>query len=150
MVVLTFKTSQISFIICAICNIRNKHTPIVRTFWCLLAVSLWVTYSIFFLRAMQGNILNYKLCIMMFLFSGILRIFGSLKSIYYLWHTLTYDLCKPHACLCEPDIWLFWDLVQMSAPNNAPFSGVAEDLKGRAACYKQDWNLGSGSGFRFV
>jgi superfamily I DNA and RNA helicase len=38
----------------------------------------------------------------------------------------------------------------MTGPNKAPFSGVAEDLKGRAACYKQDWNDGFSSGFRFA
>ncbi|CAN6331584.1 unnamed protein product [Urochloa humidicola] len=38
----------------------------------------------------------------------------------------------------------------MTGPNNAPFSGVAEDFKGRAACYKQDWNDGFGSGFRIL
>jgi hypothetical protein len=40
--------------------------------------------------------------------------------------------------------------VQMSGPNKAPFSGVSEDLKGRAACYKQDWNHGFRSGLRFA
>jgi boron transporter len=38
----------------------------------------------------------------------------------------------------------------MSGPNKAPFSGVAEDLKGRAGCYKQDWNHGFRSGLRFA
>ncbi|CAD6341027.1 unnamed protein product [Miscanthus lutarioriparius] len=40
--------------------------------------------------------------------------------------------------------------VQMSGPNKAPFSGVSEDLKGRAACYKQDWNHGFRSGLRIL
>lgn len=38
----------------------------------------------------------------------------------------------------------------MSGPNKAPFSGVAEDLKGRAACYKQDWSHGFRFGLRFA
>ncbi|CAN6336440.1 unnamed protein product [Urochloa humidicola] len=38
----------------------------------------------------------------------------------------------------------------MTGPNKAPFSGVAEDFKGRAACYKQDWDDGFGSGFRIL
>ncbi|XP_066367113.1 boron transporter 4-like [Miscanthus floridulus] len=38
----------------------------------------------------------------------------------------------------------------MSGPNKAPFSGVAEDLKGRAACYKLDWNHGFRSGLRIL
>jgi len=38
----------------------------------------------------------------------------------------------------------------MAGPNKVPFSGVAEDFKGRAACYKQDWNNGFRSGFRFA
>nr|CAB3460393.1 unnamed protein product [Digitaria exilis] len=41
-------------------------------------------------------------------------------------------------------------LVQMTGPNKAPFSGVAEDVKGRAACYKQDWNDGFRSGLRIL
>ncbi|AQK92710.1 boron transporter 4 [Zea mays] len=38
----------------------------------------------------------------------------------------------------------------MSRPNKAPFSGVTEDLKGRAGCYKQDWNHGFRSGLRIL
>ncbi|KAF8727031.1 hypothetical protein HU200_019526 [Digitaria exilis] len=38
----------------------------------------------------------------------------------------------------------------MTGPNKAPFSGVAEDVKGRAACYKQDWNDGFRSGLRIL
>uniref|UniRef100_A0A804NBE7 Bicarbonate transporter-like transmembrane domain-containing protein n=1 Tax=Zea mays TaxID=4577 RepID=A0A804NBE7_MAIZE len=38
----------------------------------------------------------------------------------------------------------------MSGPNKAPFSGVADDLKGRAGCYKQDWNHGFRSGLRIL
>ncbi|PUZ64251.1 hypothetical protein GQ55_3G129200 [Panicum hallii var. hallii] len=38
----------------------------------------------------------------------------------------------------------------MAGPNKAPFSGVAKDFKGRAACYKQDWNNGFHSGFRIL
>jgi len=38
----------------------------------------------------------------------------------------------------------------MAGPNKVPFSGVAEDFKGRAACYKQDWNNGFRSGFRIL
>nr|CAB3464114.1 unnamed protein product [Digitaria exilis] len=41
-------------------------------------------------------------------------------------------------------------LVQMTGPNKAPFRGVAEDVKGRAACYKQDWNDGFRSGLRIL
>ncbi|KAL4309352.1 hypothetical protein GQ457_01G047730 [Hibiscus cannabinus] len=32
----------------------------------------------------------------------------------------------------------------------APFKGIANDVKGRAACYKQDWIAGSRSGFRIL
>ncbi|AQL09799.1 Boron transporter 4 [Zea mays] len=38
----------------------------------------------------------------------------------------------------------------MSGPNKSPFSGVADDLKGRAGCYKQDWNHGFRSGLRIL
>lgn len=41
-------------------------------------------------------------------------------------------------------------LVQMTGPNKPLFSGVAEDVKGRTACYKQDWDDGFRSGLRFV
>ncbi|XP_062179312.1 boron transporter 4-like [Phragmites australis] len=35
-------------------------------------------------------------------------------------------------------------------PKKAPFNGVVEDFKGRAACYKQDWHDGFRSGFRIL
>ncbi|KAL6897889.1 hypothetical protein ACP4OV_006848 [Aristida adscensionis] len=38
----------------------------------------------------------------------------------------------------------------MAKPNTAPFHGVVEDVKGRAACYKQDWQDGFRAGFRIL
>ncbi|ONM36671.1 Boron transporter 4 [Zea mays] len=45
---------------------------------------------------------------------------------------------------------MYCELTEMSGPNKAPFSGVADDLKGRAGCYKQDWNHGFRSGLRIL
>ncbi|CAM0957508.1 unnamed protein product [Alopecurus aequalis] len=35
-------------------------------------------------------------------------------------------------------------------PKKTPFKGVIEDFRGRAACYKQDWQNGFSSGFRIL
>jgi len=61
-------------------------------------------------------------------------------------------VCKTHPWLCLQAHYLIISYlhVQMSGPNKAPFNGVSEDLKGRAACYKQDWNHGFRSGLRFA
>ncbi|AQL09803.1 Boron transporter 4 [Zea mays] len=45
---------------------------------------------------------------------------------------------------------MYCELTEMSGPNKSPFSGVADDLKGRAGCYKQDWNHGFRSGLRIL
>lgn len=56
-------------------------------------------------------------------------------------HCRLYDLCE---------LLFFPSLESVMGNIRGPFKGIITDIKGRSACYKQDWVNGLCSGFRYV
>ncbi|MQM18567.1 hypothetical protein Taro_051562 [Colocasia esculenta] len=59
-------------------------------------------------------------------------------------------LFAPYFLLLAAEISLHETSDSGMGHKRAPFRGVAKDVKGRAACYKQDWTAGFRTGFRIL